>query len=223
MKTDEKVELTCGMYLKKVREQKGITLDKASQDSRIIKRLIQAIENDDYNSLPPPVYLKGLIKKYAHYLHLDEEEILKFYQKSNGRKLTPGDKDLLPQNRFAYKQHPLLKIFSQIFGQIIRYSLLLIILFYLVFEIMQLVLPAQIIIFYPPRDLMTTLPEITISGQVIRTKTLYFQGQETSFDNKGFFKEQMTLNPGSNILEFEAINALGKKTTLEQKVILSSL
>jgi transcriptional regulator with XRE-family HTH domain len=219
---EAKEELTCGAYLRKVREQKGITLDKVSQDSKIVKRLLQAIENDDYRVLPPPVYLKGLIKKYAHYLHLDEEQVLEFYQKSNGRKVSSGNKDILPQNRFVTPHSFTFKIFSKVLNQIIRYSLLLIILVYFIFELAQFILPARIIIFYPPQDLMTSVPELTLSGKVIRTKTLYFQDQEISFDSQGFFKEQITLNPGLNVLEFKAINSLGKTTTIEQKVILSS-
>lgn len=214
-------ELTCGAYLRKVREQKGITLDKVSQDSKIVKRLLQAIENDDYRVLPPPVYLKGLIKKYAHYLHLDEEQVLEFYQKSNGRKVSSDNKDALPQNRFTTPRSLIFTIFSKVLSQIIKYSLLIIILGYFIFELAQFILPARIIIFYPPQDLMTSMSELSLSGKVIRTKTLYFQGQEISFDSQGFFKEQITLNPGLNVLEFKALNSLGKTTTIEQKVILS--
>ena len=221
-KETNKEELSCGAYLKRVREQKGITLDKASQDSKIVKRLIQAIENDNYQVLPPPVYLKGLIKKYAHYLHLDEEQILDFYQKSNGRKVSSGEKDTLPQNRFATSHAKTFTFFSKFASQVIRFLLVIIILAYFIFELSKFLLPAQISIFYPPMDLVTTNAELTVSGRTIRTKSLYFQGKEISFDSRGFFTEQINLNPGANTLEFKAINSLDKETVLEQKVIFSS-
>jgi len=219
--TKNKEDISCGAYLKNVREQKGITLEKASQDSKIVRTLLEAIEHDNYKELPPPVYLKGMIKKYAHYLHLDEDKILDFYQKSNGRKISSGEKDLLPQNRFTVSQSRLGQIFSLIFRQLIKFSLIIFLLGYFLFELSQFLLPAHIVLYYPPKDLITSNPNLEISGEAIRSKILYFQEKEINFDEKGLFREQITLNPGLNILELKAVNSLGRETILQQKVVLS--
>lgn len=220
-----KVDISCGTYLKNVREQKGITLEKASQDSKIVKTLLEAIEQDNYlfakKELPPPVYLKGIIKKYAHYLHLDEEKILDFYQKSNGRNISSEKKDLFPQNRFTVFRPRISQIFSLIFRQLIKFSLIIFVLGYFLFELSQFLLPAQIILYYPPKDLITSDPNLEISGKVIRSKILYLQEKEINFDEKGIFKEQITLNPGLNALELKVVNSLGRETILEQKIVLS--
>ena len=216
--TKGKEDIFCGAYLRNVREQKGITLEKASQDSKIVRTLLKAIEEDNYKELPPPVYLKGMIKKYAHYLHLDEERILDFYQKSNGRKISSGEKDLLPQNRFTVSQPRFSQVFSLIFRQLIKFSLIIFVLGYFLFELSQFLLPAQIILYYPPKDLMTSNPNLEISGKVMRSKILYFQEKEINFDEKGLFREQITLNPGSNTLELKAVNSLGRETILQQNV-----
>jgi len=216
-----KEDISCGAYLKNVREQKGITLEKASQDSKIVRTLLEAIEQDNYQKLPPPVFLKGMIKKYAHYLHLDEERILDFYQKSNGRKISSGTEDFLPQNRFAVSRPRLSQVFSLISRQLIKFSILILILGYFLFELSQFLLPAQIILYYPPKDLMTSNPNLEISGKVIRSKILYLQEKEINFDEKGLFREQMTLNPGLNTLELKAANSLGRETILQQNIVLS--
>jgi len=216
-----KEDISCGAYLKNVREQKGITLEKASQDSKIVRTLLEAIEQDNYQELPPPVYLKGMIKKYAHYLHLDEEKILDFYQKSNGRKISSGEKDLLPQNRFIVSQSRLNQVLSLIFRQLIKFSLIIFVLGYFLFELSQFLLPAQIILYYPPKDLIISNPNLEISGKVMRSKILYLQEKEINFDEKGLFKEQINLNPGLNTLELKAVNSLGRETILEQKIVFS--
>jgi len=216
-----KEDISCGAYLKNVREQKGITLEKASQDSKIVRTLLEAIEQDNYQKLPPPVFLKGMIKKYAHYLHLDEERILDFYQKSNGRKISSGTEDFLPQNRFAVSRPRLSQVFSLISRQLIKFSILILILGYFLFELSQFLLPAQIILYYPPKDLMTSNPNLEISGKVTRSKILYLQEKEINFDEKGLFREQMTLNPGLNTLELKAANSLGRETILQQNIVLS--
>lgn len=223
--TKHKEDISCGAYLKSVREQKGITLEKASQDSKIVRTLLEAIEQDNYllakKELPPPVYLKGMIKKYAHYLHLDEERILDFYQKSNGRKISSGEKDLFPQNRFTVFRPRISKVFSLIFRQLIKFSLIIFVLGYFLFELSQFLLPAQIILYYPPKDLVTSDSNLEISGKVIRSKILYLQEKEINFDEKGLFREQITLNPGLNTLELKVANSLGRETILEQNIVLS--
>jgi len=219
--TKNKEDISCGAYLRNIREQKGITLEKASQDSKIVRTLLEAIEQDNYQALPPPVYLKGMIKKYAHYLHLDEEKILDFYQKSNGRKISSGEKDLLPQNRFTVSQSRLSQVFSLIFRQLIKFSLIIFVLGYFLFELSQFLLPAQIILYYPPKDLITSNPNLEISGKVMRSKILYFQEKEINFNEEGLFREQITLNPGLNTLELKAVNSLGRETILQQNIVLS--
>jgi len=91
-------ELTGGTYLRQMREQKGLTLDKASQDSKIIKKILQALEQEDYQNLPPSPYLEGLIKDYARYLRLNEEKVLALYLK-NKKNSTTSDASFLTKSQ----------------------------------------------------------------------------------------------------------------------------
>ncbi|MFA5392376.1 MAG: helix-turn-helix domain-containing protein [Candidatus Paceibacterota bacterium] len=220
-----KEDISCGACFRDAREQKGVTLEKASQDLKIVRTILEAIEEDNYLSakkeLPPPVYLKGMIKKYAHYLRLDEDKILDFYQKNNNRKISSGEEDLLPQNRFLIARPRFGLVFSFIFRQLIKFSLIIFLFGYFLFELSRFLLPAQIVLYYPPEDLMTSNPNLEISGEVTRSKILYFQNGEINFNEKGLFREQITLNPGSNILELKAVNSLGRETILQQNVVLS--
>ncbi|MGD0232561.1 MAG: RodZ domain-containing protein [Syntrophorhabdales bacterium] len=59
-----------GQLLKYTREEKGLTLDKVSNVLLIKKRLIAAIESGDWDSLPPPVYVKGYVNQYAALLDI---------------------------------------------------------------------------------------------------------------------------------------------------------
>ncbi|MGB9763193.1 MAG: helix-turn-helix domain-containing protein [Minisyncoccia bacterium] len=210
---------TCGAYLKYVREQKNINLNKASEDLKILKDILEKIEKDEYSSLPPKAYLKGIIKKYARYLNISEDFILHLYEKSNGRSLSSGKNDLLPRNRFEIKKFKVLKVIGQILGRILEYLVFIIIIFYVFFELSQLILPAKIEIFYPPNNLTTNQANLKIRGVAIRAKKLYFQEREISLINNTQFTEEILLKPGINNFQFKAINALGKETVLGMKVI----
>jgi transcriptional regulator with XRE-family HTH domain len=215
-------EMSCGSSLRRAREQRGITLEKASQDLKIVKSLLEAIEKDQYQDLPPPVYLKGIITQYSRYLRLDENTILTLYHKSNGRNFSSGAKDILPQNRFHLYHSPIIQFLIVAFRRLLKFVFLIFIIGYCLFEILQFILPAQIILYYPPFNYNTSDPHLVISGKVIRGKILYFQGQEITFDNQGLFQVPLNLSPGTNTIFLKAINALGKETDLEQEVMLSN-
>lgn len=70
---------TPGAYLKSKREALNISLQEISQVTRIRRSILEAIENNRYDLLPPKVFAQGFIKNYASYLGLDESEVIKRY------------------------------------------------------------------------------------------------------------------------------------------------
>lgn len=65
-----------GEMLKSTREAKDITLQQAEEDTKIRKRYLQALEEDDYDVIPGRVYAKGFLRNYANYLGLNQEEVM---------------------------------------------------------------------------------------------------------------------------------------------------
>jgi len=71
-----------GERLKRGREEKNISLDEVVQATKINKGTLTAIENDQSEFLPPMVFVRGFIRKYARYVGLDEKELLDLYNGS---------------------------------------------------------------------------------------------------------------------------------------------
>ena len=69
-----------GKILKKEREMQNISLGKICSFTKIKEHHLEAIEEDRYELLPPPLYVKGYLRIYAKYLALDEKDILLLYQ-----------------------------------------------------------------------------------------------------------------------------------------------
>lgn len=57
--------------LVETRQQKSITLDAVATATYIPQRLLQALEAEQFERLPEPVYVQGFIRRYADYLGLD--------------------------------------------------------------------------------------------------------------------------------------------------------
>ena len=93
--------------LRKTREAKGLSLEDLFQRTRVRVVYLQAIENEEFNLLPVPVYTKNFIKIYARALGIDSEPIIKKYEDYlSSRKAAPAP---APEDVLAGK-HLLAKI-----------------------------------------------------------------------------------------------------------------
>lgn len=68
--------LTIGETLKQARLDRKITVKTVSQATAIRAKFLEALEADDFESLPSPVQARGFLRIYAEYLGLDAEPLL---------------------------------------------------------------------------------------------------------------------------------------------------
>ena len=68
-----------GRTLKQIRERMGIDLEIISQETKINKKTLESIEEEDLERLPALVYLKGFLRGYAQSLGLDPQKVLEGY------------------------------------------------------------------------------------------------------------------------------------------------
>ncbi|MBW2063725.1 MAG: helix-turn-helix domain-containing protein [Deltaproteobacteria bacterium] len=72
-------ELISGKDLKAIREEIGIDLQEVFEVTRISMPILDAIEKDLLERLPPVVYLKNFLRSYAQILHIDPERTAEGY------------------------------------------------------------------------------------------------------------------------------------------------
>ena len=70
-----------GKHLKASRESQNLFLKEVSERTKIREHILKAIEEDRYEILKYPAYLKGFLKAYAKYLGLNPDDIVRGYQK----------------------------------------------------------------------------------------------------------------------------------------------
>ena len=71
--------LTLGAYLRRGRERSGLSMEAVAAGSRIVPRLVEALEADRQEFLPAPVYVRGFIRAYCEQIGADTEEALRLY------------------------------------------------------------------------------------------------------------------------------------------------
>ena len=92
-------DLSVGKYLLQERERKGLSLEAVSQATRISPRSLEAIESDDFISLPAPIFIRGFLKTYASFIGLESYKVIALYETQTGIIGLPAPKGLQPEKR----------------------------------------------------------------------------------------------------------------------------
>ncbi|RJX24680.1 MAG: helix-turn-helix domain-containing protein [Dethiobacter sp.] len=71
-----------GNLLRKAREEKGISLDDISKETKIQKKYLNSLEEGDFSLFPGRVYVKGALRNYAEAVGLDPAEFISLYEES---------------------------------------------------------------------------------------------------------------------------------------------
>lgn len=109
-KTDDECEVyanleAVGSVFKTARLQQNKRLEVVSEQLKIRKVFLEAIENEQFEQLPGGVYTVGFIRSYAKYLNLDHDLIInqlkdeKFFRPANLPAV--GDAQHFPSTRFV--------------------------------------------------------------------------------------------------------------------------
>jgi curved DNA-binding protein CbpA len=72
-------ERISGSDLKRLREAIGIKHEEVFEITRISTSVLDAIENDQIECLPPLIYLKNFLKQYAEIIQVNSERIVEGY------------------------------------------------------------------------------------------------------------------------------------------------
>ncbi|MEW8029760.1 MAG: RodZ domain-containing protein [Candidatus Thiodiazotropha sp.] len=78
-----------GIQLRKARERQGLDQAKMAAQLHLSQAMIAALESDDYDNLPGPVFVQGYLRKYSRLLGVNEGAVIEAYQS-----LFPASNDL---------------------------------------------------------------------------------------------------------------------------------
>ena len=68
-----------GEILQRARSNRGGTIAEASRVTKIPRRYLEALEQENYEVLPAPVYTRGFLRSYAGYLGLEPGKLMPFF------------------------------------------------------------------------------------------------------------------------------------------------
>lgn len=81
-----------GDKLRREREMRGVTIAEMSESTKISKRWLQALEDEEFDVLPGGVFNRGFVRSYARFLGINEEQAVSDYVEASNEQPPPEDK-----------------------------------------------------------------------------------------------------------------------------------
>lgn len=72
-------EISFGTWLRRQREMRDIDLREIADKTKISLRYLKAMEQDQFELLPAPVFARGFLREYSKYVGLNADEVVNYY------------------------------------------------------------------------------------------------------------------------------------------------
>ncbi len=210
---------TVGDLLKNARIKQQLTLDQIASYSKISKRYLIAIEDNDFQQLPPAAFSKGFLHTYATLVGLDPKTVLAIFrrdfdQDDRGRIIPRSFVDPIKSVPKGVTPQRLTIVLSLLVG-------LSIVIFFLV-QIINFTSKPPLAI-HEPSDNSVLISPITVRGTTDAQATITINNKQVIVSSTGDFTTQLELSPGEHTLIIVAQSRSEKKTTLERTVYIDQL
>jgi len=99
--TPETKYTTVGNLLKQTRIELGLDLESIADETKITMKNLKAMEEDNFDSLPPEAFARGFYSLYARILHLDPVKVLHSYSQEKSKDPKAKEQPILPPDKLA--------------------------------------------------------------------------------------------------------------------------
>jgi cytoskeletal protein RodZ len=204
---------TAGELLAAARHKRNLTLEQAEKATKIRAKFLLAMEENDFAVLPSGPFARGLMKNYARFLHLPEEEILAFYRRQvNTEKEKPArlwSAENLANSpwRFSWPVLGAAALFCLFVG-------------YLVFAYWRFAAGPALVIHRPANNSVVAEEQAEIIGKTDPEATIAINNQPVRVEENGSFAATVRLQPGLNKITVTAKNRFQRETTVTRDLRL---
>lgn len=202
--------------LKNLRLNKEITVEALAKKINIPSKYIVSLENGQHDNLPGDIYVRAWLKKIASFYEVDANGLLVDYhlEKKINHKI---NKDIKTENKKAIKSNRFLR--PKILRWLVIGGVVLVLLVYLIFEIVNIIFPPYLNITQPSNNFKTKEASVEIIGQTKKEAQLMINGELIALDQEGKFKKAVNLTIGLNNLQISAKKKHSRTKYLELLIL----
>lgn len=206
---------TVGEILKKVRIEKKLDFEDIETATKIRKKFLIALEENDWNKMPSLPYIKGFIRSYSSYLGLKPDEMVAIFR----RHFQEQEKNrLLPSGLAHPLNEPMLRFSPQIGLIGILIAFLILFFGYLFFQYTSYTNPPNLVITKPLEGEILNSNKISLAGKTDADAVVSVNNQKVALSVNGEFTTTLLLSPGVNSILIESTSKYGKKKTATRTI-----
>ncbi|GIW65897.1 MAG: hypothetical protein KatS3mg094_416 [Candidatus Parcubacteria bacterium] len=194
--------------LKSLREKEGLTQEELAKILQTNIAQIEILEKGEFNKLPKN-NLEKILGKYENFFKLENDELKSLLSFNQLHK---------ENNEFVDKKYyRKIKLYNN-FQNLIFFIITIFLSLFILYQLINMILPPKIKIIYPPDGLITKEREIKIKGYIDKKSVLFLNGSEVIYDENGYFERTAVLRPGLNNFQIIAKNYIGSYKILNFNV-----
>lgn len=210
--TTKKIDsLTLGERMKKLRDERRLSLSEVSKGTKIQAKYLGYLEDSTYLKLPADVYVKGFLRSYAIFMGLNEVSLIKQFEREKG--IHKNIKKVIDD------EHPKKIInFSSIVitPKIIVVSSILVLVFggfaYLYFEVNNFVSKPRLVIITPADGSSVGGSSTHVTGMAEKDALVFINDQPVLVNENGEFSQDVGLKSGVNTISVKARSKFDKES-----------
>lgn len=201
--------LTTGEIIHRERKNKNLTIEDIEKKTRIRKKYLTAIENNDWTSFPSKMYIIGTLKSYARFLDLDEQKIIAFFRREYEKKEDIKFKKQVPKHYLTPQTKRLFKLIIFIIGTFF--------VLYFGYQLLLYFAPPKVTLLKPTTSVFRHIDKVELVGKTEKEAVVSVNGERVLLDKNAIFKTQIPLTRNKNKVVIEVIGANGKKTIVTKE------
>lgn len=206
---------TVGEILRRTRIEKKFTFEDVEKATKIRKKFLISLEENDWDKLPSLPYIKGFIRNYSLYLGLTPEEMVAifrrhFKEKEKAGLIPSGLTHPLDERVFTFT--PQTTLIAILGGFIILFS------GYLIYQYKAYTSPPELSVISPKEGEIILESKIRISGKTDTDAVISINNEKIALSANGEFSTSVIAVPGVNTVSIESTSKYGKKRTVTRTV-----
>lgn len=206
-----------GALLQAARKARGLELREAAKLGRLPVGHLEALENGTEAGLPAPVYVEGMLRRYARVVDIDPQKLVDAFAEERrrvGELAGETDLDALPTlpRQFRFVLTPRVVAF------VAAAALAAALGGYVWYQVSGLIEGPKLILGSPAADSTTAEQTLPVTGETEADARLTVNTREVYVDDAGRFGFSLDLNPGLQTIEFKATNRFGRSTIIIRRI-----
>jgi len=198
--------------LKRTREEKKITLQKAARELKIGRNYLEHIEAGEFDRLPEGIYRKKIFQEDADYLGVNYKGFLK--------ELNTLSRQTDKSQLFSYQRvKSRYLLFPKIIKNLAIALVFLACLFYLGSRVKEIFAPPELVIDNPKDNLVTEDNSIAVIGTTEPEAEVSVNGELILINENGFFQKEIYLKDGVNTITITAKKKHSRNNTATRQVL----